>query len=695
MTAEERISQLRDEINFHLYRYHVLDAPVISDAEYDALYRELVELEAEHPELITADSPTQRAGAEPLSAFEKVTHPAPILSLANAFNVADLFAWRARIGRLLPDPEMKLDYAVEPKLDGLSVVLTYRDGLFTQGATRGNGEVGEDVTPNLRTIRSLPQRIPVPNALAALSTSPQSFDPAQDKSLISDLRSPPAYLVVRGEVFFPLDKFEAFNQARMEAGAAAYMNPRNAASGSLRQLDSTITAARPLTLYVYDFVAWDGGDIPNRQWERLELLRAYGFPVSPDSQYCPDLDCVAAAYAAWIEKRNQLNYEIDGMVVKINDKPLADSLGFVGKDPRGAIAMKFPAQEKTTRLLGVQVNVGRTGILAPAAVLEAVEIGGVVVRNATLHNYDEIARKDIRIGDTVIVKRAGDVIPYIIGPVVDVRDGSEQVVERPSRCPVCGEPAVQIEGEVAIYCDNSACPEQLVRRVEYFVSRGAMDIDNFGSQTGSLLIEQALIHDVADIYSLNRDDLLALEGFKDKKVDNLLAGIAASKQRPAERVLTALGIRYVGSVVAGLLLDALGSIDAIAAASQEELEAIEGIGPGTAVHILTWFANEKTRQVLEKLGAAGLQFAVEKRETDAASQTLDGLTFVITGTLPTMSRDEAKALIESHGGKVTGSVSKNTDYLLAGEKAGSKLTKAQSLGIAILDEAALMNLASG
>ncbi len=671
MTADERIAQLRDEINFHLYRYHVLDAPVISDAEYDALYRELLELEATYPDLVTADSPTQRAGAEPLDAFEKVTHPAPILSLANAFNVEDLFAWRTRIGRLLRDPEMKLDYTVEPKLDGLSIVLTFRNGRFTQGATRGNGEVGEDVTQNLRTIRSLPQRIPV--------------DP--DSQL-----TPLPYLVVRGEVFFPLDKFDAFNQSRLEAGEAAYMNPRNAASGSLRQLDSTITAARPLTLFVYDFIAWDGGGVPDKQWERLELLKAYGFPVSPDSQYCPDLDCVAAAYAAWIERRNKLNYEIDGMVVKINDKPLADSLGFVGKDPRGAIAMKFPAQEKTTKLLDVQVNVGRTGILAPAAVLEPVEIGGVIVRNATLHNYDEIARKDIRIGDTVIVKRAGDVIPYIIGPVADLRDGSEQVVERPSRCPACGETAVQIEGEVAIYCDNPACPEQLVRRVEYFVSRGAMDIENFGSQTGSLLIEQSLIHDVAGIYTLNRDDLLALEGFKDKKVDNLLAGIEASKQQPAERVLTALGVRYVGSVVAGLLLDALGSIDALAAASQEELETIEGIGPGTAVHILTWFANEKNRRVLEKLRAAGLQFAVEKAEVDAASQTLEGLTFVITGTLPTMSRDEAKAFIEAHGGKVTGSVSKNTDYLLAGEKAGSKLAKAEKLSVHVIDESILKTM---
>jgi len=676
MEIAERISQLRDEINFHLYRYHVLDAPIISDAEYDAVYRELLALEAAHPDLITPDSPTQRAGAEPLGAFEKVIHPAPILSLANAFNVADLYAWRTRIGRLLLDAEVVLDFTVEPKLDGLSIVLTYREGLFVQGATRGNGEVGEDVTQNLRTIRSLPPRIPISNL----------------QSPISNLQSPPAYLVVRGEVFFPLDKFEAFNLARMEAGEAAYMNPRNAAAGSLRQLDSAITAVRPLTLYLYDFVAWDGGDVPDQQWARLELLRQWGFPVSPDNRHCPDLDCVAAAYEEWADKRNHLNYEVDGIVIKINDRPLADSLGFVGKDPRGAIAMKFPAQEKTTKLLDVVVNVGRTGILAPAAVLEPIEIGGVIVRNATLHNYDEIARKDIRIGDTVIVKRAGEVIPYIIGPVVDVRDGSERVVERPSHCPVCGETAVQPPGEVAIYCDNPACPEQLVRRVEYFVSRGAMDVDNFGGKTGVLLVAEGLIHDVADIYALNREALLALEGFKDKKVDNLLAGIEASKVQPPERVLTALGIRFVGSVMAGLLLDALGSMDALAAATQEQLQEIEGIGPETAVSVITWFANDKNRAILQKLRAAGLNFAKAAPASDAPRATLAGLTFVITGTLPSMSRDEAKAFIEAHGGKVTGSVSKNTNYLLAGEKAGSKLSKAQALNVAILSEEDLRQL---
>lgn len=668
MTPQERIAQLRDEVNYHLYRYHVLDSPVISDAEYDELYNELLALEQQDPALITPDSPTQRAGAEPVGAFAKVTHPAPILSLSNAFNAEDLFAWRQRIGRYLPDPDMALDYVAEPKLDGLTVVLTYENGRFTQGATRGNGEVGEDITQNLRTITAVPQRIPV--------------DPK------SELPVPP-YLVVRGEVFFPLDKFEQFNERQRVEEKQVYMNPRNAASGSLRQLDPKITAGRPLTIFCYDLVAWDGVDVPDKQWARLDYLRQLGFPVSSDSQYCDNIEAVAVLYERWKEKRNQINYEVDGVVVKINDRPLADRLGFVGKDPRGAVAMKFPAQEKTTKLLDVAVNVGRTGILAPAAVLEPVEIGGVVVRNATLHNYDEIARKDIRIGDTVIVKRAGDVIPYIVGPVAEVRDGTERVVEPPTHCPVCGEPALRVPGEVAIYCDNPSCPEQLVRRVEYFVSRGAMDIDGFGTKTGALLAEVGLVKDLADIYYLNRDELLALEGFKDKKVDNLLNGLEASKNQSPVRFLTALGIRFVGSVVAGLLINEFGSIDALAEADQARLEEVEGIGPGTAVSVTTWFADERHRALLEKFRAAGLQFAAEKPAVGTGSGKLEGLTFVITGTLPTLSRDDAKALIETHGGKVTGSVSKNTNFLLAGEKAGSKLSKAEALGVPVIDEARL------
>lgn len=670
-SVAERIASLRDQINYHLYRYHVLDAPVIDDAQYDALYAELLELEKAHPELITPDSPTQRAGAAPLGAFEKVRHPAPILSLTSAHSVEELYAWRTRIGRLLPDG-IQLDYVVEPKIDGLTVVLTYQNGRFVLGATRGNGRIGEDVTQNLRTLHALPKRIP--------------------RNPNSDIK-PPANLVVRGEVYFPLDRFERFNEAQVAAGQRTYMNPRNAAAGSLRQLDPQITASRPLFLFVYDFVSWDDGQVPDLQWERLQLLRELGFPVPPDDHIalCPDLESIAARYEEWKERRNQINYEIDGLVIKINNRPLADSLGYVGKDPRGALALKFPAQEKTTRLLKVAVNVGRTGVLNPNAILEPVEIGGVVVQNATLHNFEEIARKDIRVGDVVVVKRAGDVIPYIVGPVTDMRDGSEQRVEIPAVCPFCNEPVKRIDGEVHVYCDNPACPEQLVRRVEYFVSRGAMDIRSFGMQTGELLIREGLIHDVADIYYLDRDALLQLEGFQEKKVDNLLAGIERSKEQPAVRLLTALGIRFVGSVVADLLLDALGSIDAVAQASVDELTNIEGIGRQTAESVVQWFADERHQALLEKLRAAGLNFTAVQVQRSA--NTLDGLTFVITGTLPTMSREQAKAFIEAHGGKVTGSVSSSTNYLVAGEKAGSKLRKAEQLGVPVLDEAALRELA--
>ena len=674
--VEERIEALREEIDYHRYRYYVLNDPVISDAEFDRLFEELERLEEAHPELVTPESPTQRVGAEPLDSFEKVEHPAPILSLQSAQNMEEVHAWRTRIGRLFPEGVTELDYVVEPKVDGLTVVLTYEDGRFMQGATRGNGQVGENVTQNLRTVYALPQRIPI--------------DPESG-------RRAPRTLVVRGEIFFPLDKFAAFNESLAEEEERTYMNPRNAASGSLRQLDPQVTAARPLTLYCYDVVVWedegDGVEIPTSQWERLQWLKEMGFPVSDDVLYCEDLECVGEAYEAWQEKRNKINYEVDGVVVKIDDRPLADSLGFVGKDPRGAVALKFPAQEKTTKLKDVVVNVGRTGVLNPNAVLEPVEIGGVIVKSASLHNFDEIERKDIRIGDTVVVKRAGDVIPYVVGPVVNARDGSEQPIEPPTECPACGEPVERIPGEVAIYCDNPSCPEQLVRRVEYFVSRGAMDIESFGKETGVLLIEEGLIQDVADIYYLERESLLELEGFQEKKVDNLLAGIEASKEQPAERLLTALGIRFVGNVVAGLLLDAVGSIDALAEANEEDLAAIDGVGPQTAASVVKWFADERHRELLEKLRAAGLNFEAE--QVEEGEQTLDGLTFVITGTLPTLTRGEAKDFVEARGGRVTSSVSGNTDYLVAGENPGSKYEKAQKLGTPIIDEDRLRALADG
>ncbi len=537
-----------------------------------------------------------------------------------------------------------------------------------QGATRGNGEVGEDVTANLRTLHGVPKRIPV--------------DPQQT------LR-PPDYLVVRGEVFLPLDKFEALNAQRLAAGEPLYMNPRNTAAGSLRQLDPAKTAERPLRLYCYDIVAIEGGELPRRQWDRLAYLRDLGFPVSPDNTYCRSLDEVVAAYEAWIERRNHINYEVDGAVVKVDDRLLAEELGYSGKDPRGALAMKFPAREKTTKLLALQVNVGRTGVLAPNAVLEPVEIGGTTVRAATLHNFDEIARKDIRVGDRVLIKRAGDVIPYVVGPIVDARDGSETPIVPPETCPACGQPVVRLPDEVALYCENAACPAQLIRRVEYFVSRGAMDIDGFGAQTAALLCERGLIRDVADIYSLRREDLLELEGFGDKKIDRLLAGIEASKTRPVDRLLTALGIRFVGGVVAELLVNSLGSIDAIATAGADALNDITGVGPRTAVSVEAWFANERNRELLAKLRAAGLKIVVEGEATPQASQALAGQSFVLTGTLPGLTRDEATALIEAHGGKVSGSVSKKTNYVVAGEAAGSKLDRAHALGVPVIDAAGL------
>lgn len=665
MSIADRVTQLRQQLNYHSYRYYVLDAPLISDSEYDQLYDELLSLETAHPELIAPDSPTQRVGGTVLDKFEKVIHPVPMLSLGKATSMEELLAWQARIGRLLPS-ETTLNYMVEPKIDGLTVVLTYRDGLFVQGATRGDGLEGEDVTANLRTFPKLPKRIPI--------------DP--ESELV-----PPAYLVVRGETFFQLDQFEQFNQAQLVAEERFYMNPRNAAAGSLRQLDSAVTANRPLSLYVYDIMVSDG-EIPALQSERLDYLQALGFPTAAESEFCATIEGVVACYETWLGRRNTLNYEVDGLVVKINDRPMADSLGVTGKEPRGAVAIKFPAQEKTTRLLDLQLNVGRTGTLAPTAVLEAVEIGGVTVRHATLHNYEEIARKGIRIGDTVLVKRAGDVIPYVIGPVVELRTGEEREIVPPTHCPVCGEPVMQSTGEVAIYCDNVACPAQLVRRIEYFVSRAAMDIDSFGSKTGDFLVEKRLVHDVGDIYTLQSADLLALEGFKEKKVEKLLAGIEASKRQSAERVLTAIGIRYVGNTVARLLIDAFGSLDLISQSAEADLQQVEGIGPQIAQSVVRWFALPENRLLLDKLRAAGLSFSAEKPPSLTA-QPLQGLTFVLTGTLPTLSRDEGEALILQHGGKTTGSVSKKTSYVVAGENAGSKLDKAQALGIPIIDEATL------
>ena len=682
--ALQRAARLRRELAYHAHRYFVLDAPVISDAEYDAMLAELRALEEAHPELVTADSPTRRVGAEPADRFEKVVHPAPILSLSNCFRMEDVRAWRERIGRLLPRGT-ELEYVVEPKFDGLSVVLRYENGVFVQGATRGNGEIGEEITINLRTIGSLPLRIPVDGRRP---DRPQLSLPGMEEAF-ADV---PPLLVVRGEAYITNSGFEEMNARLGEAGEKMFANPRNAAAGSLRQLDPAIAASRPLALFCYEIVASEGVMV-RTQMEVLTLLKGLGFPVAPDIALFSSIDEIESYYQEWIARRDELDYEIDGLVIKVNDLAIRDVLGVVGKDPRGATALKFPAQERTTRLLRVETNVGRTGTINPLAVLEPVEVGGVVVKQATLHNYDDVARKDIRVGDTVIVKRAGDVIPYVVGPVVELRDGSERIIEPPRTCPSCGEPVHQREDEVAIFCVNAACPAQLVRLLEHFVSRDMMDVESLGTRTAGLLVERGLIQDVADLYFLTADDLLPLEGFQQKKVENLLAGIDASRERPFSRLLAGLGIRGVGVTVAELLAAHFGSLDALAEAGRDELEAVEGIGPHTATAVIEWFASPHNQALIAKLRRAGLKMVAERPARESADELpLTGRTFVITGTLPTLSRNEAKAFVERHGGKVAGSVSGNTDYVVVGENPGSKLAKATELGIPVLDEAALRGL---
>jgi DNA ligase (NAD+) len=694
MTTRERYEQLKQEINYHFRLYHVEDRTVISDAEYDKLVIELRGIEAEHPDWVTPDSPSQRVGAAPSEKFEKVRHPRPILSLANAFGADDARAWYERV-RKLDDRVEKARFTVEPKIDGLSVVLHYRDGIFVQGATRGDGEIGEDITPNLRTVKAIPLKIPVAKADDGPSTVDRSkqlamFGGSQPSSTVHGL---PSHLVMRGEAFITTREFDKLNRKLEEAGEKTYLNPRNTAAGSLRQLDPSITASRPLTLLVYQVVYSEGGEVPTSQWKLLEWLKALGFPVTNVAHRFENIASAIAFTETWDKRRDELPYEADGMVIKIDDLRLAADLGFVGKDPRGAIAFKFPAREVTTKLLGIEVELGRTGVLTPRASLEPVEINGVIVKNATLHNFDYIAEKDIRPGDRVLVKRAGEVIPYVIGPVTEIRTGAEKPYTPPETCPACSQPVEHFEGEVAWYCVNAACPAQLVRNVEHFVSKGAMDITGLGIKIVEQLIAEGLVKDVADLFTLKRDDLLELEGFAAKKADNLLAAIAQAKKQPLPRLLTAIGIRGVGEVSARDLSVHFPSLDLLAAASEDQLQMVEGVGPNIAAGIVDWFSRERNRKVLEKLKAAGVwPTASPSTVRGPSSGTLSGLTFVVTGTLPTLSREGAKEFIESHGGKVTDSVSKNTSYLVLGEAPGSKFQKAQSLGVKIIDEAGLRKL---
>lgn len=669
--AARRAGELREQIHFHNHRYHVLASPLISDAEYDSLVRELQELEATHPELVTPDSPTQRVGGEPAERFAKVRHPAAILSLANAFSADEVRAWHDRIAKL--DARVRsARLVVEPKLDGLTVILHYQDGTFVLGATRGDGEVGEDITANLKTIRALPLRIPVGGGRIAA----------------------PRRLVVRGEALIFKQAFAELNVRLAAAGEKTYVNARNTASGALRQLDPGLTASRPISLACYAII--DGpGPRQSTQWETLQLLRELGFPTADGAVLCTDIDQAIAACQAAGERRDSFPFEADGMVIKLDDLALARDLGVVGKDPRGALAFKFPAQEVTTVLLDIGVNVGRTGVITPYAVLEPVEVSGVTVRQATLHNFDFIRQRDIRIGDRVMIKRAGDVIPYVMGSMPEARRGGEKPYRLPGRCPSCGEKLDRVEGEVAVYCVNASCPAQLVRNLEHFASRGAMDIEGLGIKVAELMVAQGLVRDVADVYALDVKRLLELEGFAEKRAENLVATIEASKARPLATLLIALGIRGVGETLANDLARGFGDLEALSKATSEDLEAVEGVGPSTSAAVRDWFDRPSNRKLLDKLRRAGVWPQAEGGAGTAAAQTLAGLTFVITGTLAGMSRDDAKTMIQEHGGKVASAVSRKTSYLLLGEAPGSKHDDARRLGVPEIDLEGLKKLIAG
>ena len=667
--AIERAAELRQEIRYHNYRYYVLDDPATSDSAYDALMDELRNLEALHPELITPDSPTQRVSGDPAEGFVKVEHPEPILSLDKATDGQAIRAWWERVRKLLPPEAPAPAWVVEPKLDGLTVVLHYEAGRFALGATRGDGIVGEDVTANLRTVRALPLRVPA---------TPQG-------------PSPPARLIVRGEAIMLTEDFERMNRRQAEAGAKLFANPRNAAAGALRQLDPHVTASRPITLLCYSIVETSDATPPT-QWEALGYLRRLGFPVSEYAARFESLDTVIEHCERWLARRETVPYEVDGLVIKVDSLAMQAAMGVVGRAPRGAVAYKFPGREATTVVQDIGVNVGRTGALTPYAMLEPVQVGGVTISRATLHNFEDLQRKDIRVGDTVIVRRAGDVIPYVVGPVAASRKGNQQAYEPPAVCPSCGEPVVSVEGAVAVYCVNVACPEQRVRQVNHFAA--VMDIEGFGERTAQLFVERGLVQDPADLYALVAEDLLPVEGFAEKSVVNLLAAIEASKDRPLAQAIAALGINGVGGTVARLLARRYATLDGLARAEHEELEAIAGLGPHTASAIVDWFARPRNREFVDKLRAAGVRLAGEVI-AEQAQGALEGLTFVITGTL-SRSREKMAEMIVRNGGKVTGSVSGRTDYLLAGNSPGrTKYQTAQRLSVRIIDEAHLMVLLGG
>jgi DNA ligase (NAD+) len=663
----ERIEQLRAEIRHHNRRYYELDAPEIPDAEFDALMRELRALEDEFPDLVTPDSPTRVVGGAPSPAFAAVVHRVPMMSLDNAFDEAELQAWGARLERRLAelgDVAVEVGFVCELKIDGLAISLRYEGGSLVQAATRGDGRIGEDVTANVRMIEAIPERLP-----------PGS----------------PSVLEVRGEVYMPIAVFERINAAQTEAGLQRYANPRNTAAGSLRQKDPSVTAGRGLAFWSYQLGEVEGGPRLRTHHETLELLRRLGLPVNPEITRLSALDDVYALAKGWEERRHDLDYEVDGVVVKVDDLALRDELGFTSKAPRWAIAYKFPPEERTTLLRDIMVSIGRTGRATPFAVLDPVFVGGSTVGVATLHNEDQVAAKDVRPGDIVIVRKAGDVIPEVVGPVPADRPRGLRRWRFPKTCPVCDTPLVRAEGEADHRCPNEACPARVAGAIEHFASRGAMDIEGLGEQRVHLFAELGMLADVADVYFLDLDRLRGMEGFGDVSIANLRAAVEASKDRPLANLLVGLNIRHLGPASAEAHAAELGHLDRIMDASVDEIAEVEGIGPIIAQSVHDWFADELNRVIVEKLRTAGVNLAGPEKAD--VPPTLAGMSVVVTGTLSAFTRDEVEAAIKAHGGKSPGSVSKKTTAVVVGEGPGaSKLSKAEELGVPVLDEAGFVHL---
>jgi DNA ligase (NAD+) len=664
VNVEERAAELRRLIADANHRYHVLDSPTVSDGEYDDMMRALQALEADHPELVTPDSPTQRVGAAPSTQFAEVEHPRPMLSLANARTDEEYRAWVERVRRLLDGEPFQL--VTEPKIDGLAISLIYERGVFVRGATRGNGIVGEDVTANLRTVRAIPLGLPADGG---------------------DL---PAVVEVRGEVYLPLQGFARVNEEQIAAGAKPFMNPRNSAAGSLRQKDPAVTARRPLSLWAYAVGHSEGLELESH-WDALTWLREHRFPVSPDVRLHDDPEEALAVCHEWERRRSELPFDVDGAVVKVSSFDQQRRLGAVGRDPRWAVAFKFPPTTALTTLLHVGLNVGRTGAMNPYAVLEPVSIAGVTVSLATLHNEDDIRRKDIREGDRVIVQRAGDVIPQVVGPAPDQPGKRGPPWSMPDRCPVCDSPVVRAEGEAKHYCSNRACPSRGYEGLRHFVSRGAMDIDGVGEKLVRRLMQEGLVAQPQDFYRLTGEDLLGLEGFQQRSASNAIAAIEASTRQPFGRVLFALGIPHVGSVTAQALADGFGTMEALREASPEAIAEVEGVGPVIAEQVAGWFLDSEHAEIVDALAAAGLRMQGPRRAQEPAGP-LAGKTFVVTGTLEGFSRDGIAEHLAGLGAKVTSTVSSSTDYLLAGAGGGSKRAKAEQLGVAVISEADLDRL---